>query len=272
MNRILFNEGGQPMYLDDFELLQKRQEVALSTLLKCLCEGVSVLIAGGEVEDVQETETGYRVNVNAGKALINGDIVEWADMDSEIAGSVEELYLCVNKTKGVPREFENGATHYCREEDVVTVSTTNEGAAGYIDLLNPNRFAEVLKNVLGLNNYRPWETVEISKDYIHNGFIVSIKYDVGRDYLLVKLMVSSNETSWGENVERCLFYWSNALLGQSLKGKYSPVVFKGNDGGVYSDIIEWCNDDNECRLLGYDGEAVKHGPAGKIEGVFNIYL
>lgn len=271
MNKIRFNEGGQPVYLDDLQLLQENQVETVETLLGCLCNGQSVLLTGGGITDVTETEGGYDVKVSAGKAFVNGDIVEWEDLDVEV-GSMDSLFLCMNKTEEDLRDFENGAQHYCREKTAVVLSTTKDGATGYIDLYNPKTFANVLKGVLGLGGAASWDYVSLPEEYIYAGFSFSLRFLMSGDYLQIKLKMSSTESSWGSNGNRVLFYWYDTVLAYSLKGKYSPVIFVGNDGKVYSDIIEWCTDTNECRLLDSDGNAVAHIPSGKLEGFFNIYL
>lgn len=272
MNKILFNEGGQPVYLDDFQLLQDNQEKTLRILLEALCKGEDVLVSGGEVTDVSESAP-YTVKVSGGKAFINGDIVEWDDLEIEVENEDDlfNLYLCVKTSKDDKREFESGTEYYCRKKDVVELSTTKEGAMGYIDIYYPDTFVKRLKETLNLNSVTLWDTVSLPDSYVYVSNF-NLRFLLGNGTVQIKLKLSSTETSWGSNNKRVLFYWYDQQLGYTLKGKYSQVVFVGNNGAIYSDIIEWCNDSNECCLLNYLGGAVDHLPTGKIEGIFTILL
>lgn len=44
MNRLKFNEGGQPVYLDDLKLLQDNDEGAMSSLMEALGGGKTAFL------------------------------------------------------------------------------------------------------------------------------------------------------------------------------------------------------------------------------------
>ena len=268
MNKIKFNEGGQPFFLDDFELLQDNQDEILNTMVECLCGGGNVIIRGGEC-----TADNEKIYVKSGKAFVNGEIVEWDDLSVDIANVVNDLYLCVKKNDGDKRVFENGTQQYCRENHSVTLSTTKNDAWGYIDVLNPDRFTDKVKSVLGVGSTSPtsWTRVQPHESNTND---VALWFMQSANLVQIKLKIELKLQTWGENDDRTIFYWSMEPLKDSLKGKFSPVILKGNDGCVYSDIIEWNYIDGDgyshIRLLSNTGEPVTHLPAGSLEGIFYI--
>ena len=277
MSKIKFNEGGQPFYLDDFELLQDNQDKILKTMVKCLCNGKNVLIDGGELTYTEPTNDEEKICVSGGKAFINGEIVEWEDLEMVVPSSVQNLYLHVEKEDEDLRDFENGTQQKCREKYKVTLRTNRDNAWGYIDIFDPVTFIEQLKSVLDLNKTSnvSWTPV---KTHEANG--TTSKFEIAHittaGLVQIKCRIELLNSNWGQNENRTIFYWSDEPLGQSLVGKYSPAIFIGDDGKIYSDIIEWSyvdsNQDRHIRLLDSSGSPVTHDPNGTLEGIFYIKI
>ncbi len=268
MNKIKFSSGGQPLFLEDVKLLQDNQEKMLETLLYALCEDNNVLLSGGEIE-----LEGDDYVIRGGKAFIGGDIVEW---DTLNLGGEEQLnddiFLCVRELEEDEREFGDGFMRKCRINRNVYLNNTTEGSIGYINMLNPYRFDTVLKGVLGFSSSSlSWYKEEIHEELIYNGFDdIEILHVPTTGGVQIKLNMSSKNAAWGDNVKGVICSWPGELATR-LKGKYTPVIFVGGDGKVYSDIIEWARDGTELCLLDAGGGEVKHSPYGEIKGQFTIY-
>ena len=266
MNKIKFSSGGQPLFLEDVKLLQDNQEEIIKSLLYALCEEHDVLLQGGEFA---EADGGYIIT--GGKAFIGGDIVVWEDLPIDESLFEDDWYLCVKEVEEDEREFGDGFMRKCRINKTAYLSNTTEGAVGYIDVINPHSFDKVLKGVLGLSSSSlSWYEAEIRDDLIYNGFDIEVLHIPTTGGTQVKLNMSSKNAAWGERVKGVICSWPGELASR-LKGKYTPVIFVGGDGKVYSDIIEWARDGTELCLLDAGGGEVKHSPHGEIKGQFTIY-
>lgn len=267
MNKIKFSSGGQPLFLEDVKLLQDNQEEIIRSLLYALCKEHNVLLQGGEFAEVD----GGNI-ITGGKAFIGGDIVVWEDLPIDESLFEGDLYLCVKEVEEDEREFGDGFNRNCRVNKVVYLSNTTSGAVGYINLWNTKDFAEVLDGVLGHSSSPvSWYKAQINEELIYNGYNIEIYYLPISDTVQLKLKMSSENAAWGNNVKGVICSWPGEQIAQQLQGKYSPVIFVGGDGHVYSDIIEWSRDGTELCLLNADGGEVKHTPYGYIEQQFIIY-
>lgn len=267
MNKIKFSSGGQPLFLEDVKLLQDNQEEIIKSLLYALCKEHNVLLQGGKFAEV---DGGYIIT--GGKAFIGGDIVVWEDLPIDESLLEDDWYLCVKEVEEDEREFGDGFNRNCRVNKVVYLSNTTSGAVGCIDLWNTKDFVEVLEGVLGFsNNPISWNKVSIREELIYNGFdnieFYSIPISNGTE---VKLSMSSENAAWHENAKGVICSWPGELATR-LQGKYTPVIFVGGDGKVYSDIIEWARNGTDLCLLDAGGGEVKHSPYGEIKGQFTIY-
>lgn len=266
MNKIKFNSGGQPLFLEDVKLLQDNQEEAISSLLYALCKGNNVLLQGGEIDVVDDAYI-----VTGGKAFIGGDIVTWEDFELEESQLDGELYLCIREIEEDEREFGDGFHRNCRVNRVVYLSDTKTGAAGYIDLWRSNDFKTALRGVMGYSDSPiSWYEQEIHKELIYNGFNVEFYHLPVSGGIQIQLKISSENAAWSNNVKGMICTYPSTLAEQ-LEGKFSPAIFTGGDGKVYSDIIEWGREGKHLCLLNADGGEVKHTPYGKIESQFVIY-
>ena len=99
MNRIKFNEGGQPVFLDDFKLLQDNQQCFSEELIRALCGDTDVIISGATLDyrDIEGRDDAITVIVKEGKAFIGGEFVEWT--------SPMEIEYVYDNYKNLPKEI-----------------------------------------------------------------------------------------------------------------------------------------------------------------------
>lgn len=266
MNKIKFNSGGQPLFLEDVKLLQDNQEEIIKSLLYALCKEHNVLLQGGEFDEV---DGGYIIT--GGKAFIGGDIVVWEDLPIDESLLEDDWYLCVKEVEEDEREFGDGFNRNCRVNKVVYLSNTTSGAVGYIDLWDTKDFAEVLDGVLGHSSSPiAWHEVHIDDQLIYNGFNIELYSIPILNGTQAKLRMSSENADWKNGIKGLICSYPGELFALHTEGKFSPVIFIGGDGKVYSDIIEWSRD-GTLYLLDANGGEVRHSPYGKIEGQFTIY-
>lgn len=277
MNRIKFNEGGQPVFLDDFKLLQDNQQCFVDNLIHILSGDTNVIISGAEVDyqDIEGRDDALKVIVGEGKAFIGGDIVEWTSpLEIEYVYDVDDdIYLVVSEQDEDLRDFNDGNQRYCRTTKKVSLSKSKEGLEA-INIFAQTSFPEALKKVLGMgvSSGLQWYNVSIPSEYIANGFSVGLSYCIpAHGQLRIKLILQSNDATWSNNVGE-VFYWGDVdtNLSAQLRGKYSQAVFVSDRGQLYNYIIEWCREDYTLVLHGC-GEDAPH-PEGKIDDTFIIYL
>lgn len=275
MNRLKFSNGGQPLFLEDIKLLQENQDEILSTLLYALCKDTGIIILkGGDWDVVNEDGDVLTVRIAEGKAFVGGDIVGWNETD--VSNNLDnDLYLCVQEVDEDEREFGDGVPRKCRTNKRVYFSETTENAQWYIKIFdNHKSFAEVLRGVLGFDSSGssvPWYEETINNELVYNGFDIKLYHSPYPGGIQIKLIMSSKNESWDDEAEGVICTYPGDLATQ-LQGKYSPAIFIGGDGKVYSDIIEWSSEGKHLYLHGSDGEEVVHTPNGKIESQFVIYF
>ena len=113
MNRLKFNEGGQPVYVDDLETLQENDTASMRQLLEALTGGVKAyLLTDWKTEfvsvDVEKSTT--TTKIYAGTAVVDGEFVTWDDATIVVQSWDDPIYLCIKRTETDNRVFEDGQT------------------------------------------------------------------------------------------------------------------------------------------------------------------
>ena len=276
---IKFSEGGLPMFLDDFRLLQDNGINLRKTLIRLFCGDRNAIIDGAEFTYEKKEDGSVDVTVGEGAAFIGGDIVTWDEpLTCNYGNDAEGAFLSFEERDGDLRDFNDGNQKYCRVIRTAKLCTKKEEGVGYVDMLDENRFfPDVMKELLGFNGGgTTWQELEIASDDWRNGFSGSIKWTfINRYEITIELCISSDSTNWSNN-SRSVFYWRSDsygdrdLLCNDLKGRFSSAVFVGADGLPRNYIIEWANDER-CMVLHGDGAAAPT-PCGEIKGRFTIDL
>jgi len=160
MNRLKFNEGGQPVYLDDLRLLQENGMAAVKTLLAALGDNVSVfwLVPPEFTKISLDDDTGYTIKIKGGSVAVDGEILEWDDTQVTVSDLSTPIWLCVKEADTDTRTFEDGQDRACATAKTVTFTTDNTGAEESYNIYEIKSMGELLKGVIGYTEYA-WKNV-----------------------------------------------------------------------------------------------------------------
>lgn len=128
MNKILFHEGGQPLYLDDLALLQanvlENQRALLSAFTgsqvrACFVNKPSFVGVRGD--------DGITFRIPAGRIIVDGDVIAYGDTELKTQHENATLYIGITRRDTDIRTFEDGQLRPCRQEVTTTWTHSPEG-------------------------------------------------------------------------------------------------------------------------------------------------
>lgn len=142
MNKLLFHEGGQPLYLDDLDFIQSAFAETIKALISTYGD---VILSGCEI--VPPVTTGHLTKYSWGKGYIalGGEIYR-VDNGSFEGKSDATLYWKVISKQDQKENFENTTEHNVYEYKYVTLSDVVNTADVYIAKDDVKKIGDVLKN------------------------------------------------------------------------------------------------------------------------------
>ena len=129
MNKIKFSRGGQPVYLEDLQIMQEN--------LFTLFGGMTQAVAGRDKAFLLEPVVpifdfdSAQANVPSGKLVMDGIFYEFEGAVLDNATNASQIYVCVKTSDDDERTFEDGQTRYCREVFTAYLSTDKTGVEAY---------------------------------------------------------------------------------------------------------------------------------------------
>lgn len=232
MNKIKFNEGGQPIHLDDLQLLQNNTMDLFKTVMVSLSGGAPVFFVRFPDTIVKKEDSGETtLMVKAGAMVVDGELVQWAD--TPVVGTVgDSIYACINEASTDNREFADGQHHDCRSVKVVTFSYSKEGAEKAYDMGELPVLSDLLGKVVteGEWQYLPFTGVNGYEGYFRYRSLFFKKY--------VQINAKSQSREWSTNTgdlygDAKAVFDTIPLLAAPLAKKNYEVRYKGEIIGKY---------------------------------------
>lgn len=192
MNKIKFSEGGQPVYLDDLQLLQDNDTSAMAALVKMLGNGENVfLFQKGGWDVIEQDESGVTVLIKAETFIANGEFLSWEDTNLQVPYNMieEPVYLCINTVEADRRQFDDGQERPCRIARKVYISQDNTGAAEYYNYYELPVLSDLVKQMVGIKEPELWQQITA---HFFNGYSGIIKYKDLGDCYRVRVDIRSN--------------------------------------------------------------------------------
>lgn len=180
-----FNEGGQPVYLDDLRLLQENDVSALKWLMDTL--GSAIVIKESPVVDAN-SDGSY--TVEGGIAWDNGELLQWDDTDFSASEWTDTVWLCVKESDTDTRTFEDGQDRACVTAKTVYLSTDSTGVEKCYNLMLMKTMREVLRDKIGYTEYA-WKSVAVEWQ---NGYTGTVKYQDKPECYRVWIKAKSTST------------------------------------------------------------------------------
>lgn len=136
MNKIKFNQGGQPIYLDDLQLLQDNTTQNLQYLLTALVgknqEPYLLYPYTFTSEVISEEEYIANLTIHANAIVISGEIIPFPEktfLNTEIDPENGEIYIIIQRQDTNTQTHEDGQDKPTRTTATATLTTQPDGAA-----------------------------------------------------------------------------------------------------------------------------------------------
>lgn len=255
MNKLLFNEGGQPVFLDDLELMQAEPLSQLGMLLKALGAGMGTYLLkefSGKylATDDASGKTVYAVN---GNWLVKDGVIYELPETSVLMGDGETLYVGLKTSKSDTRNFDDGQSHVCLQTITGFYSTTKTDD-GMVDVKSLKTIWELVAPIIKM--FTPEESYKDLAVTFKNGYSGTVQYkDVGDAYR-IKVRISSDSDSW-DNGKLFVFQMDNSLESTILQSFYANIAYPLNR--YATPLHGWLyNDGGNVYIEGVDGS--KYAP------------
>ena len=191
MNKVIFNEGGQPIYLDDLSTIQDYSSDAMELLLSALGVDTDVTYF---VKKPEVTRNGTMATFTNGSLWVEGiglvPLVGVSNLDLGITG---KAYVKITVSETMPRSFEDGQVRATRKTAIATIVNTSADS-DYVFSEIPNMISE-LSFLIDKNNRTNYQSVEVEWTNGYSG-VVEVKEIFGGYRYHVQ--AQSNAGSWLE--------------------------------------------------------------------------
>lgn len=212
MNRLKFNEGGQPVYVDDLETLQENDTASMKRLLETLTGGVKAYLlsdVSAEVVSVDVDKSTTTAKIHGGVAVVDGEFVSWDDTTIVLQSWADPIYLCIKRTETDNRTFEDGQTRACVVETKGYISTDKSGATESYCMYDLPIMAKLVRKAIGVNDEPSYKQLKVT---FRNGYSGTVAYKELADVYRYKIDIRSNNAA---EIKGCvdLFYFEDAAPG-----------------------------------------------------------
>lgn len=236
MNKIIFSEGGQPVFLDDLETLQGNSFDMWKAMLGEMTMGAEAFL----LRDVTATRgEGNEVTVGSGILVIDGMCCEFSGQ-TLTASTDDTIYLVVSRVEEDMRVFDDGQERNCSVTYQVTITTDVTGASKYYPLEGLRTFLDLLSDALEANRTRNYPNVEFFNEYSGT---VKLARSINKDDCELIVDIKSSSLIWDRQIpgyKGILFKISdeeaNAI---PFRGKQSaPFTYNGKEYIIacYADV------------------------------------
>lgn len=99
MNRLLFNEGGQPVCLDDLKTLQDLMVETIKALVSSLVRTNVFILNEYSLLGFSFDSGRYKRTLSAGTLVVDGDFLPWPETTLTLESPEQPIYIYVSKTR-----------------------------------------------------------------------------------------------------------------------------------------------------------------------------
>ena len=223
MNKLIFNTGGQPVFLDDLGMIQDNASEAMRLFVRGVCGGVKAFMVDRPALELQGN-AGTVYKLGAGTLVVDGEPMDWQETVLNVPLPEQKIYLWVKRTETGRRVFEDGQSRNCVVSSSVTVSLEADTAGECYVYQELPTFAEVVKDYLGKTG-RLWTKVDARFFNDYSGIVAYKELD---DCYRVKIDITS--TSMKEIPGDSLLFYSDVPFLQAFSSSTQAYVESENGG------------------------------------------
>ena len=246
MNRLLFNEGGQPIFLDDIKLLQDNDAGFNRQFLNAISGKSSAFLfqpLDMKPLSVDQEKLTTTAKVYAGSIVVAGEIIDFPESTVTVKTWSDPLYVCIKETENEEREFEDGQTRPCRKSVQAYISTSKDGAKVAYNVLELPTLTELLRRNLGLGGIDTWKNIPVT---FFNGYTGQVQYQKQGGSTRIKVKISSLKGEWDAMPGKGILFEVDSQVGSFLNRKWSGIFGTGGDDGSHLCALEFY--DGKCSL------------------------
>ena len=246
MNRLLFNEGGQPIFLDDIKLLQDNDAGFNRQFLNAISgKSSAFLLQHLDMKplSVDQEKLTTTAKVYAGSIVVAGEIIDFPESTVTVKTWSDPLYVCIKETENEEREFEDGQTRPCRKSVQAYISTSKDGAKVAYNVLELPTLTELLRRNLGLGGIDTWKNIPVT---FFNGYTGQVQYQKQGGSTRIKVKISSMKGEWDAMPGKGILFEVDPQVGSFLNRKWSGTFGTGGDDGSHLCALEFY--DGKCSL------------------------
>ena len=233
MKKLLFNNGGQPTYLDDIETLQDVVFATTEGIVEGLAgEGV-YLVDKPELRPIAGTQFWYIVSPT--RVLVNGQVVI---ATGEAGFKVSGLYLHVYERDVDARVLANGTTAPCAKETVAEWVYDPADASGMYSAFDMKTIRQAVAEKMYEDNTIVWP----DSSGHDNGYHGTIKRQEMGNIARYIVNLESEQTSWnGDGVfdifsndyeTCCPIFKSGDDMAMLYRDTFSTMRIRGLNGAL----------------------------------------
>lgn len=243
MNKLIANEGGQPIYLDDLLLLQSSSFALVQNIVHGLTgEDSGVLLNPLDISNTiaanAETDsdgnatvnTGTRISgvayhIGANSIIYEGNIIPFEAATFERLLTDIKVGIRIQQTDA--RTFVDGQTRNCKEmyEAYLYVGDSAEAVASY-SLCDMEYLDEVIARRVGL--VEPDTTWRVVPMVFYNGYHGCVRYNQSGSIAEIKVNVRSEHTEWTLREEAGLENQFVGLIGVIVDEDCENFIYSGS--------------------------------------------
>ncbi len=246
MNRLVFNEGGQPIFLDDIKLLQDNDAGFNRQFLNAISGKSSAFLfqpLDMKPLSVDQEKLTTTAKVYAGSIVVAGEIIDFPESTVTVKTWSDPLYVCIKETENEEREFEDGQTRPCRKSVQAYISTSKDGAKVAYNVLELPTLTELLRRNLGLGGIDTWKNIPVT---FFNGYTGQVQYQKQGGSTRIKVKISSLKGEWDAMPGKGILFEVDSQVGSFLNRKWSGIFGTGGDDGSHLCALEFY--DGKCSL------------------------
>ena len=246
MNRLVFNEGGQPIFLDDIKLLQDNDAGFNRQFLNAISGKSSAFLfqpLDMKPLSVDQEKLTTTAKVYAGSIVVAGEIIDFPESTVTVKTWSDPLYVCIKETENEEREFEDGQTRPCRKSVQAYISTSKDGAKVAYNVLELPTLTELLRRNLGLGGVDTWKNIPVT---FFNGYTGQVQYQKQGGSTRIKVKISSMKGEWDAMHGKGILFEVDPQVGSFLNRKWSGTFGTGGDDGSHLCALEFY--DGKCSL------------------------
>ena len=244
MNRLIFNEGGQPVFLDDLKLLQDNDTGFNHRLLEAITGSRQAFLLEqieGKPVSVDQEKMTTTFDIAGGAIVVDGEFLDFPQTRITVNSWHDPLYICIKETPLEEREHQDGQVRACMLSRQAYLSADKTGAKVAYEAMTLPTLKKLVCQFVGINRNEPiWQSIPVT---FFNGYSGAVQFQKRGDSTRVKVRIESQKGEWNQSG---LLFEMDPVIGAFLDRRWSGIFGTGGDDSAKPCALEFA--DRKCFL------------------------